>query len=62
MDLLEKMKILNSPLEKEWDFEPHHRSPLVKTMADNLHNETERQKDSLIKTINPLNYYFSSLP
>ena len=33
MDLLEKMKILNSPLEKEWDF------------------ETERQKDSLIKTI-----------
>ena len=51
MDLLEKMKILNSPLEKEWDFELHHRSPLVKTMADNLHNETERQKDSLIKTI-----------
>ena len=51
MDLLEKMKILNSPLEKEKNFEPHHKSPLVKTMIDDLHNEIERQKDSLIKTI-----------
>ena len=51
MDLLEKMKILNSPLEKEKNFEPHHKSPLVKTMTDDLHNEIERQKDSLIKTI-----------
>ena len=39
LDLLERMKALNSPLEKEREFEPHHRSPLAKTMADNWHNK-----------------------
>ena len=39
LDLLERMKALNSPLEKEKEFEPHHRSPLAKTMADNWHNK-----------------------
>ena len=29
------MKALNS----EREFEPHHRSPLTKTMTDNWHNE-----------------------
>ena len=35
MDLLEKMKALNS----EREFEPHRRSPLTKTMTNNRHNE-----------------------
>ena len=39
LDLLERMKALNSKLEKEREFEPHHRSPLAKTMTDNWHNE-----------------------
>ena len=39
MDLYERIKALNSPLEKEREFEPHHRSPLAKTMADNWHNK-----------------------
>ena len=33
------MKSLDSPLEKERDFEPHHKSPSVKTMIDNWHNK-----------------------
>ena len=37
LNLLERMKALNSPLEKERQFEPHHRSPLAKTMIDNWH-------------------------
>ena len=45
------MKILNSPLEKERDFHPYHRLPLVKIMTNNSHNEIERQKDSSIKSI-----------
>ena len=47
MDLLERMKPLNSPLEKERQFEPHHKLPLVKTMTDNWHN---RQKDNSVST------------
>ena len=35
MDLLERMKALNS----EREFEPHHRSPLAKSMINNWHNE-----------------------
>ena len=35
MDLLAKLKALN--LERK--FEPHHRSPLIKTMTDNWHNK-----------------------
>ena len=35
LDLLERMKALNSKLEKEREFEPYHRSPLAKTMIDN---------------------------
>ena len=45
LDLLERMKALNS--RKERQFEPHHRSPLTKTMMDNWHN---RQMDSLVST------------
>ena len=30
LDLYERMKALNSPLEKERQFEPHHRSPLLR--------------------------------
>ena len=45
LDLLERMKALNSKLEKEREFEPHHRSPLTKTMIDNWHNE----KNSVIE-------------
>ena len=41
------MKTLNSKLEKEREFEPHHRSPLAKTMIDNWHN---RQKINLVST------------
>ena len=41
------MKALNSKLEKEREFEPHHRSPLAKTMIDNWHN---RQKNNLVTT------------
>ena len=47
LDLLERMKVLNSKLEKEREFEPHHRSPLAKTMTDNWHN---RQKNNLVST------------
>ena len=44
LDLLERMKALNLKLEKEREFESHHRSPLAKTMIDNWHN---RQKNNL---------------
>ena len=37
LDLYERMKALNSPLKKESEFEPHHRSSLTKTMTDNWH-------------------------
>ena len=47
LDLLERMKALNSKLEKERQFEPHHRSPLAKTVTDNWHN---RQKNNLVST------------
>ena len=47
LDLLERIKNLNSELEKEREFEPHHRSPLAKTMIDNWHN---RQKNNLAST------------
>ena len=47
LDLLERMKDLNSELEKEREFEPHHRSPLAKTMIDNWHN---RQTNNLVHT------------
>ena len=47
LGLLEKMNALNSKLEKEREFEPHHRSPLAKTMIDNWHN---RQKNNLVST------------
>ena len=43
--LPERMKALNS--EKDRQFEPHHRSPLIKTLTDNWHN---RQMDSLVST------------
>ena len=45
LDLLERMKALNS--EKEREFEPYHKSPLVKTMTNNWHT---RQKDNLVST------------
>ena len=47
MDLLERMKTLNSELEKEREFQPHHRSPLAKTVIDNWHY---RQKNNLVST------------
>ena len=56
IDLLEKMKSLDSPLEKERDFEPHHRSASVKTMIDNWHN---RQKSSLINIDIPINMIYT---
>ena len=52
MDLLERMKALNS----EREFEPHHRSPLAKTMIDNWNNRQKMtdiknsKKDNLIET------------
>ena len=52
IDLFEKMKSLDSPLEKERDLELHHRSPSVKTMIDNWHNT---QKSNLISTDIPIN-------
>ena len=56
LDLLERMKALNSKLEKEREFEPHHRSPLAKTMIDNWNNRQKMtdiknsKKDNLIET------------
>ena len=47
LDLLERMKTLNSELEKEREFEPPHISPSVKTVIDNWHN---RQKNNLVST------------
>ena len=58
MDLLEKLKALNSKRE----FKSHHRSPLTKTMTDNRHNErnsvienwhinSSRKDDRELKTI-----------
>ena len=47
LDLLERMKALNSKFKKERQFEPHHRSPLAKTVTDNWHN---RQKNNLVST------------
>ena len=35
LDVLAKLKALNSKRK----FEPHHRSPLIKTMTDNWHNK-----------------------
>ena len=43
LDLLERMKTLNSKRE----FEPHHRSPSAKIVTDNWHN---RQKNNLVST------------
>ena len=43
LNLLERMKTLNS--EKEREQKPHHKSTLVKTMTDNWHN---RQEDNLV--------------
>ena len=46
------MKVLNS----EREFEPHHRSPLAKTMIDNWNNRQKMtdiknsKKDNLIET------------
>ena len=45
LELLKKMKALNS--EKEREFEPYHKSHLVKIMTDNWHN---RQNDNLVST------------
>ena len=56
IDLFEKMKSLDSPLEKERDLEPHHRSPSVKTMIDNWHN---RQKSSLISIDIPIHMTYT---
>ena len=39
------MKALN--LEKDRQFEPHHRSSLIKILTDNWHN---RQMNSLVST------------
>ena len=47
LDLLERMKSLNSELEKEREFQPHHRSPLANTVIDNWYN---RQKNNLVST------------
>ena len=47
LDLLERMKTLNSELEKEREFEPHHISLSVKTVIDNWQN---RQKNNLVST------------
>ena len=45
LDLYERLKALNSPEEKEREFEPHHRSPLTKTMIDNWHkNNSNKEK------------------
>ena len=52
LDLLDRMKALNSKRE----FEPHHRSPLAKTMIDNWNNRQKMtdiknsKKDNLIET------------
>ena len=62
LNLLERMKTLNS--EKEREQKPHHKSILVKTMTDNWQNDNlvstdilmnmtdikNGKKDSLIKT------------
>ena len=72
LDFLERMKVLNLELEKETEeFEPHHRSPLAKTVIDNWHNRQKNnlstdisinmtdiknsKKDSLIETIDKRN-------
>ena len=47
LDLLERMKALNS----EREFEPHHRSPLTKTMTENWHINSSRKDDRELKTI-----------
>ena len=39
LDFYERIKALNSPLEKEREFEPHHRSCLTKTKTKNWNNE-----------------------
>ena len=45
LDLYERLKALNSPLKNEREFEPHHRSPLTKTMIDNWHkNNSNKEK------------------
>ena len=35
LDLYERMIALNSPLKKEIEFGPHHRSSFTETMTDN---------------------------
>ncbi|XP_065617015.1 uncharacterized protein LOC136062170 [Quercus suber] len=46
LDLYEKMKVLNSPLENGKEFEPHYRSS-SKSVIDNRYN---RQKDNSTRT------------
>ena len=50
LDLLKRMKALNS--KKEREFEPYNKSPLVKTMTDNWHNRQEDNSVSIDITMN----------
>ena len=50
LDLYERIKALNSPLKKEIDFEPHHRSSFTETMTDNWYINSAKNLQMLKTT------------
>ena len=51
LDLYERMKALNSPLKKEIEIEPHHRSSSTKTMIDSWYiNNNSKEEEEIDKT------------
>ena len=53
LDLYERIKALNSPLKKEIEFEPHHRSSFTETMTDNwyINNSLKEDIDKNLQTL-----------
>ena len=53
LDLYEKLKVLNSPLKNEREFEPHHRSSSTKTTTDScyINNNKKEEIDENLQTL-----------
>ena len=53
LDLYERMKALNSPLKKETEFGPHHRSSFTETMIDNwyINSNSKEVVDKNLQTL-----------
>ena len=52
LDLYERLKVLNSPLKNEREFEPHHRSSSTKPMTDICYINNNKKEESVRDIIN----------